>query len=328
MNTETENQIIEPKTKTTKTGKSQAMKANTHPHPLALALSDLTAAAEALAAAVAAQSSRNANLATVRTAESETLADVAAEKIDYRAGAAALAENRGKQDAVEHLVGIRAGELTGNANKILSDAVQFKSDLLAALSATAGAILLARQAEVGSLLASWNGTSSAPSAPCPAVSIAAACPKIAALDTHRQHLEKWQFLDGFRVLAKITGAALAELGRHPIPDAAEPLRGGYSEQNRAQIVGWRGAERRLEVVADFANSAEAAAAFAEIRARSGYLGFADVSLFDGAAPRNRVHFPNENSVQLDLHQSRELTGAADFDGKSAAFLTRLGDWPA
>ena len=314
-------------TKPAKTSKTQTMKPN-QAHPLDKALRDLATDAEALAGATTAQAARNGSLAQLQATEAATLAEVASETLDFRAGAAALAENRGEQDALGHAIELRALELTGNANRLLADGIDLKGGILAALAATTGGILLERQAQVGSLLESWGGPSTAPSSPVAAAAIAATCPKIAKLDGHRERLEKWQFLDGFAALARVAGAALAELAKHPVPAAVEPLRGGYSEQSRAQIAGWRGSKPELEVVADFANSAEAAAAFGEIRARSGFLGFVDVRLFDGASPRNQVRFPNENLIQLDLHQLRELTGDPGFDGRSVAFLGRIAAWLA
>ena len=312
-------------TKTTKAPKPSPMKASTTQHPLAVRLLDLSTSAEALAAAVAAQSSRTANLTALRASESEVLAAVAAESIDFKEGAAALTENRGEQAAVEHAIGTRSLALVGSANNLLSTALELKQSTLSSLHVAAGHLASLRQQEAAALLAQWGGAAEV-SDPMPMGVVSASCGKVQAIQALAAGVEAWAPSLGFRALMDALQpavAAVAEVGAPTPPDA---VFGGFTEHQRGEIFGWRDHELKKTLI--FSGTVtDARAAYAEIQSRPGHLNFARVELFLASSDHTTV-FQNHPGRGCDGRDISAMQTGEDHDGRSAGFLARLTAWLA
>ena len=312
-----------PTTKTTKSTKPPSMKANTTQHPLAVRLLDLSTSAEDLGLAVAAQAARNANLALLRASESEVLAAVAAETLDFKEGAAALTENRGEQDALGHAIELRAGELVASANGVLSSSLELKESTLSALHAAAGHLASQRQGEVVALLGGWGGAAELLD-PMPMGLVSASCKKVQAIQALAAGVEAWAPSLGFRALMDALQPAVAAVAEVGAPEAPAAIFGGFVENQRASIYGWRDCELRKVLIHE-GPVAAARELYADLQSRPGHLGFARVEFFL-AHSEHVVVFQNHTGRGCDARDLSAMQTGSDHDGKSAGFLTKTAAW--
>ena len=299
------------------------MKIDTPPHPLVLALKSLTSDAKALATATTAQAQRNLNLATLRTAEATVLAQIAAEEIDYKEGAAKLDEVRGEIDAVEHLVELRAAELIASANSVLSSSLELKESTLSSLHVAAGHLASQRQGEVVALLGGWGGAAEA-SDPLSLALVSASCGKIQVIQALAAGVEAWAPSLGFRALMDALKPAVAAVAEVGAPAPPEAVFGGFVENQRAAIYGWRDCELRKVLIHE-GPVAAARELYADIQSRPGFLDFARVEFFL-AHSEHVVVFQNHPGRGCDGRDLSAMQTGSDHDGKSAGFLTKTAAW--
>ena len=119
-------------------------------------------------------------------------------------------------------------------------------------------------------------------------------------------LEGWRPSLGPQAFLSAAAAAADALAGMNVPADAPLLQGGPNHRGVNLIVGWNGADERLDIVANFATRPEANTAYETFRNRTGLAGLRQLVLLSEATLERQAHLPAGSSEALDYRENGAL----------------------
>lgn len=298
---------------------------STTPSPLSFELSSLISESAVLATGIISQRDRVAEIRRLESEQESVKSAVEAETLTFSDGSDRLAKIGNDLALLTFTKDKRASALLAAYLNLRDRGLSLKMEILASIEQAEAIIVGDRQLEVSAVLRGWKGAMPVKAAPLSLIEIANACPKIQALQGHRDALSAWRPDRGIAALAAVAGPAIAAVDGVPGKVPVESLYGGISEREHVVLKGWDGKSQSLQTIAEFATPSEAETLFHEIRGKAGWLGLKQVFKFGISNPNNSHSFGNE-FFEPDHRENNAAGIDRQHSGDNERFFNEAGAW--